>query len=346
MTFLSNFCLNQTFSDPWEFEKIVPYWDFEQRQISAGRYFNRTLGFHTPRLQMSVVQLSVGMLERGSIEPGTTMIGMPVGLVGPIYYCGRALGEDEIPTLFSGAEYEIVTHDANNLLSVLVDCELLEQEARLQTGHSFSELVKGQRLLMSREEKKRRGLLLLRSLFGFLQRETELTAAAQLILEKEILEIIFSGLDDRSRKFRLNPSLRAARRARDYIHLNLRKEISITDICTAVGCNRRTLYHGFRERYGMSPLRYMTVLRLNEVRCRLSREPVYGRITKVAMDWGFFHLSRFTSQYSQLFQEKPSETVKLYSAQRPPAGDPDLPKSPQAVLLPAPNPAAFTPFSF
>ncbi len=345
MTFPANFCLAQTFSDPGEFEKIVPYWDLEQRQISSGRYFNRTLGFHTARLQISIVQLSVGMFERGSIEPGTTMIGMPVGLAGPLYYCGRALGENEIPTLTCGDEYEIVTHAANNLLSVSVDCELLEREARAQTGQSFAGLVKGKRLLMSREEQKRRATILVRTLFSLLQRKSELTPEGQLILEKDILEIIFGGLCDRGRKFRLNPSLQAARRARDYLHRHLQEEVSIADLCAAAGCNRRTLYHGFRKRYGISPHRYMTVIRLNEVRRQLCRQPVYGRITEVAMDWGFFHLSRFTSQYRQLFTEKPSDTVRLYAAgQRPATGSPAPSSSPPDVPA-TPNPAVTPKFA-
>lgn len=312
MIFSANLRLDVTFSDPEEYEEAVPYWDLEQHQISSGRYLNRILAFHTSNLQIGIAQLSVGMFERGTIEPGTTMISLPADSNGPFYYCGRSLGENEIPALDSGDEYEILAHGSNTLLFIAVDCDLLEHQALNQTGQSFSNLIRGNRLIMPSQERVKRAARLTHILDQLLGRKSELSPVEQRVLENEVLEIIISGLCPRGKAFRLNPSLQAARRAHHYIHRNLQEEITIVDLRTAAGCSHRTLFHGFRERYGMSPHKYLQTLRLNEVRRELCHQPSYGKITEVAMKWGFFHLSRFTSQYRRLFGENPSDTVKSH----------------------------------
>ena len=88
---------------------------------------------------------------------------------------------------------------------------------------------------------------------------------------------------------------------------------SIAELCRHVGVSRRTLQGCFQDALGLTPLQYLRMLRLNAVRRELralaaARQPV--SIGDVAARWGFWHWSRFTENYRQLFGELPSHTVR------------------------------------
>ncbi|GAB4176305.1 MAG: hypothetical protein Fur0032_16240 [Terrimicrobiaceae bacterium] len=78
----------------------------------------------------------------------------------------------------------------------------------------------------------------------------------------------------------------------------------MSDLCAEVRASRRTLHLGFLELYGLGPMAYLRVIRLNGARRDLRR--ARGSVTDIAMAWGFNHLGRFSAYYRQFFGELPS----------------------------------------
>ena len=81
----------------------------------------------------------------------------------------------------------------------------------------------------------------------------------------------------------------------------------------AGGVPRRTLNHAFQQVLGMGPVTYWRRLRLNQVRrslreLRANAEP--KSVTEIALDHGFWHLGRFSSQYRELFGNSPRESTR------------------------------------
>jgi AraC-like DNA-binding protein len=102
----------------------------------------------------------------------------------------------------------------------------------------------------------------------------------------------------------------SAIRARQYIDEHLDSPLTLSDVCQASYCSPRALEYGFREIFGVSPIAYIRCARLSRVRCELHRSAyTSGRITQLAMQWGFWHLSQFSKDYSDLFGELPSITL-------------------------------------
>ena len=85
----------------------------------------------------------------------------------------------------------------------------------------------------------------------------------------------------------------------------------MTDLCRAAHVSERTLQNAFAENLGMTPIAYLTRLRMHRVRQAL-REARYGSTTvsAEAMSWGFWHFGKFSSLYREAFGERPSETLK------------------------------------
>jgi AraC-like DNA-binding protein len=102
----------------------------------------------------------------------------------------------------------------------------------------------------------------------------------------------------------------AAVRARQYIDEHLDRPLTLANVCQASYSSPRALEYGFREIFGVSPIAYIRCARLSRVRRELYLSPyTSGRITQLAMKWGFWHLSQFSKDYYDLFGELPSITL-------------------------------------
>jgi AraC-like DNA-binding protein len=102
----------------------------------------------------------------------------------------------------------------------------------------------------------------------------------------------------------------AAVRARQYIDEHLDRPLTLASVCQASYASPRALEYGFREIFGVSPIAYIRCARLSRVRGELYFSPhSIGKITQLAMKWGFWHLSQFSKDYYDLFGELPSITL-------------------------------------
>jgi AraC-like DNA-binding protein len=112
---------------------------------------------------------------------------------------------------------------------------------------------------------------------------------------------------------RLN-SVRVARACEDHARRARYQGVTLADLCVVAGASERRVRHAFYECYGMSPTAYLRVAALHEVRHELMEGPLArDAVSRAACDFGFWHLSRFASQYRALFGESPSATLNRRS---------------------------------
>ncbi len=87
--------------------------------------------------------------------------------------------------------------------------------------------------------------------------------------------------------------------------------VTLADLCAASGASERRVRDAFYECYAMSPMAYLRVAALHEVRHALLASARGGDpVSRAACDFGFWHLSRFAGQYRALFGESPSTTLE------------------------------------
>jgi len=100
------------------------------------------------------------------------------------------------------------------------------------------------------------------------------------------------------------------RRVIDYLHSYAAEVPTIPELCGIAKLSERDLQRGFKEYLGVTPIRYLRLVRLNGVRRDLLFNPPRDqRVVDVALNWGFIELGRFAGEYRQLFQELPSTTL-------------------------------------
>jgi AraC family ethanolamine operon transcriptional activator len=104
---------------------------------------------------------------------------------------------------------------------------------------------------------------------------------------------------------------RTVDRARELMHGNGDRSLSLLEVCKAAGASPRKLGYCFQEVLGTSPMHYWRAMRLNRVRRDLKRAAgTDASVYDVAVQHGFWHFSQFSRDYKRHFSEKPSETLR------------------------------------
>jgi len=100
--------------------------------------------------------------------------------------------------------------------------------------------------------------------------------------------------------------------ANHYIREHIDRPITLQALCEHVSASPRSLNYAFNMMYGLPPMEYLKVLRLNQVRHALRRaDPTLNRVTGIATRYGFWHMAQFSADYKKMFSETPSKTLRL-----------------------------------
>lgn len=113
---------------------------------------------------------------------------------------------------------------------------------------------------------------------------------------------------------RLGPSVcvetqrhRVLRMSEDF-GIQLDQQAPITHLADALSVSTRTLHRTVKDLSGLSPKRYLDVLRLHQFRKDLLEARHQDTITGLALDHGFEHVGRLSRFYRDWFGELPRET--------------------------------------
>lgn len=139
--------------------------------------------------------------------------------------------------------------------------------------------------------------------------QSTLNELIELVLPSAIVQIGASHSADKRIHIR-NREL-ALRRALDYIENHPREAMTVETLCLAGATSLSTLERAFRDRFSISPKRYILVQRLNHVHTALLNKPDERSISDIASDWGFWHMSQFATDYKRLFGYLPSQTARV-----------------------------------
>jgi AraC family transcriptional regulator, ethanolamine operon transcriptional activator len=105
------------------------------------------------------------------------------------------------------------------------------------------------------------------------------------------------------------------RRVVDFMRANLHRDIYLDELARAAGMSERALRYAFADLLGVSPTRYLALLRLHEASRRLATGGASRLSVKsVAMSCGWWDLSRFAANYRRAFGEHPSDTLMRASS--------------------------------
>lgn len=107
---------------------------------------------------------------------------------------------------------------------------------------------------------------------------------------------------------RAKGDIRTARRAREYLHENCARVVTLGELEAATGRDRWSLSHDFRLFYGTSPYRFLTMRRLDRVRDALLAGT---SLADAAAATGFADQSHMTRHFLKTFGLTPGRWLRV-----------------------------------
>ena len=133
-------------------------------------------------------------------------------------------------------------------------------------------------------------------------------------LEDAILTALLTTHDhNQSLRFEARPPdlmPRQVRLVEDYIHANFDQPIMMKDFVALTNVSARSIHYAFRKYRGYSPKALLRSVRLERARERLLDPEIRQSVSRIALESGFEHLSRFSGEYRKKFGELPSQTLR------------------------------------
>jgi AraC family ethanolamine operon transcriptional activator len=152
---------------------------------------------------------------------------------------------------------------------------------------------------------------------GLFNDRRETRVAAQVELLETLLATLGAATDfqrPRSDHTRLARG-RIVKIAEDYAMAYAGDGLYLTDLCEAAGVSQRSLEYAFKEVMGMTPMAYLTRVRLHRVRKALQAGTRSSTtVSAEALNMGFWHFGEFSRAYRDCFGELPSETLRRTAA--------------------------------
>jgi AraC-like DNA-binding protein len=130
----------------------------------------------------------------------------------------------------------------------------------------------------------------------------------------ELLLTVPHNYSDALHQVKTPQGSQAVQRARDFLHAQVQpgshKEVTLHDVATHAGLGVRALGSAFVRETGVSPMRYLRQLRLDQARLDL----ISGNctVTDAATRWGFWNLGDFARYYQQRHGELPSAAASVH----------------------------------
>lgn len=97
---------------------------------------------------------------------------------------------------------------------------------------------------------------------------------------------------------------------RRYLQDRIRDDITVEELACLCHVSVRSLYNLFAREVGTTPKLFIKQMKLQSLHADLKQGVNARNVTEIALDYGFSHLGRFSSDYRKMFGELPSETLR------------------------------------
>lgn len=289
-------------------------WDGRFEQLSTGRFEGELQVVRGPTVRAMSVEYNQAILARGAASPGqcTVYTVTPRNALG--IWQGRRLAPGRLVVHGPGGSTDHRSARTGRSSGLSLPADTLLRAARiLRPAERDFRLPSWEALSPPPEVAAK--------LNRHIERLLELRTAGPAALaspdfqrfEQDCIRAAVAGIFPAETRWRggltLSGRTQLLRRADEFLRARLADPIGSIDLCAEFGISDRTLRLAFHERFGVGPMTYFRMLRLNAARREFKRSPATS-VVVVARGHGFQHLGNFAADYRRAFGELPSETLR------------------------------------
>lgn len=128
--------------------------------------------------------------------------------------------------------------------------------------------------------------------------------------------VILQGMHEHCTLLKRSVHVEMVYQARRRIFRQAGRTLRVAELCEALGVSRRALQMAFQEVVGVPPVAYLRLMRLDAARRLLLGSSNCEQVQDVLEVLGIAHASHFSTEYSALFGERPSETLRRRGARQ------------------------------
>ncbi len=287
-------------------------WDQRYEQLSAGRFDGEVDELRVGPVQVFAERANQVVMQAGHLSAQRLSIALVRATEAPGWYCGHQLQGEHLIGISAQGDFDLVASAGMQILALSVDAQALRELAAQVEGPD-AELPAVPTVLSPTPAALANFSGLMHTALALAQdgAPTCNHTAARRMLVLSLCDALLGCTGPGAAAAALPASAASRRRivsrARQYMQAHAQEVIAVPDLCQAIGTSRRALQYAFEEVMQISPVTYLRAMRLNQVRSEL-RQNRAAPVGDVAARWGFWHPSRFASDYKAMFGELPSAT--------------------------------------
>ncbi len=304
------------FKDFEAFTETLDGYDLEVKQLGLGSFTADIQQIYCPTVFISQISTSLRIEAVGSPPPDLRTFGIPTDNCQPFVWRDQKTEADTIQIYSPTTELSVITDLQFEAIDISMSEKDLNALNHLWGFPELADIVNGGDMVVCDPLKMRtlRNTLnficeSVRTRIDCLKQDVELQNIVNYQLPFLLVEALMTSAT-RDIKANAKNRNRALKNAIDYIEASHDKTITVEEVCLQTGVNSRTLQRAFMDKYGVTAKYYLQMLRLNSVhKVLLHSEPGSIRISDVALEEGYWHMSQFATDYRRLFGELPSTTL-------------------------------------
>ena len=286
------------FFDSEFLKSVVSDSDTRHQQVTAGRFEGKLKRIILPDIIIDHGEYNLKLIAQGALSPNTVtlMIIHRTDEIGKV--CGVDLqgGTLIVLPVHADAEFTIPQHTSWTAINVpkvhlekygfTVDATQLFTLDKI-SFHRFNQ--------------------------AYIRLEQQLSEGkeSQEVLQDMILSHFIESVESLENRLdlRYSDGYLMALNVRDYIIEHIEEPLQMYKLCQLTNKSVRTIERTFKQVFNLTVREYHSSYRLSLVRQTLIHDKNIS-ISNVALRYGYFHLSRFSSNYKKLFGELPSQTLR------------------------------------
>jgi AraC family ethanolamine operon transcriptional activator len=297
-------------------------WQQQYDQVSAGNFYGQLVEIQFEGLQLFQEHTSQALRQTCNTWDHSLWLGIPVDDNKSSKINGLSIEQNHIMCRPGNHQFELITPHEFDIYGLVVEQEKIQTMADSQSiSIDWTQLHQQGRLTLPEKTITALRFVLNNLLSDHNNINNGQQRPAKLqhdVIMMALLESLENSQPVKSQTISFLRRQQIVEHVKEYLREHQDSAVTINDLCTLCNISRRTLQYSFETILGISPLRYLRLSRLNGARRELLTSQKISidkssvnkvSIADIAAQWGFWHLSQFTQDYKQLFNELPSVTL-------------------------------------